>query len=109
MQTSLFDYDLPQSLIAQRPAEPRDSSRLLVLERATGVLSNTATFAILVTIYSTDDLLIANDSRVMPARLHGHKPTGGQVEIFLLRQVDDAGLVWDCLVRGRKLGVRVKR
>lgn len=102
MDTALFDYDLPASFIAQQPAEPRDSSRLLVLHRADGCLEH-RTFRDIGDSLRAGDLLIANDSRVIPARLHGHKPTGGAVEVFLLRQQDGAGLRWECLVRGRRL------
>jgi S-adenosylmethionine:tRNA ribosyltransferase-isomerase len=102
METALFDYDLPQSLIAQQPAEPRDSSRLLVLHRADGRIEH-RTFGAIDDYLRAGDLLVANDSRVIPARLHGHKPTGGEVEIFLLRPQDDDGVRWECLVRGRGL------
>ena len=102
MKTDLFDYDLPQSYIAQQPAEPRDSSRLLVLDRATGQIEH-RTFREIGDYLRAGDLLVGNNSRVIPARLHGHKPTGGAVEIFLLRQVDALGQEWLCLVRGRNL------
>lgn len=102
MKTDLFDYDLPASFIAQQPAEPRDSSRLLVLHRADGRLEH-RTFRDIGDYLQVGDLLVANNSRVIPARLHGHKATGGAVEIFLLRQLDEAGQQWECLVRGRKL------
>src|SRR5690606_23661378 len=102
MDTALFDYELPAAFIAQQPAEPRDSSRLLVLHRADGRLEH-RTFGEIGEYLRAGDLLVANDSRVIPARLHGHKPTGGAVEVFLLRQQDDAGLLWECLVRGRGL------
>lgn len=107
MQTELFDYDLPTSFIAQQPVEPRDSSRLLVLHRQTGLIEHRIFREIGDYLYA-GDLLVANNSRVIPARLHGHKSTGGAVEIFLLRQLDEAGQQWECLVRGRKLGVGVK-
>ncbi len=102
MKTNLFDYDLPPSYIAQQPAEPRDSSRLLVLDRATGQIEH-RTFREIGDYLQAGDLLVGNNSRVIPARLHGHKPTGGAVEIFLLRQVDEPGQEWLCLVRGRNL------
>ena len=102
MDTALFEYELPASLIAQQPAEPRDSSRLLVLHRTDGRLEH-RTFRNIGEYLRAGDLLVANDSRVIPARLHGRKPTGGGVELFLLRQQDDAGLLWECLVRGRGL------
>lgn len=102
MRTDLFDYDLPEHFIAQQPAEPRDSSRLLVLDRATGRVTH-RTFREIGEYLHPGDLLIANDSRVIPARLHARKATGGAVEIFLLRRLDDSGQVWQCLVRGRGL------
>ncbi len=102
MNTALFDYHLPHELIAQQPAEPRDSSRLLVLHRSDGRLEHRC-FADIGEYFRPGDLLVANDSRVIPARLHGRKATGGVVEIFLLRQLDDAGSEWSCLVRGRGL------
>ena len=107
MQTELFDYDLPASFIAQQPVEPRDSSRLLVLHRQDGRIEHRI-FRDIGDYLHAGDLLVANNSRVIPARLHGHKSTGGAVEIFLLRQLDEAGQQWECLVRGRKLGVGVK-
>lgn len=102
MKTDLFDYDLPASFIAQQPVEPRDSSRLLVLHRADGRLEH-RTFHEIGAYLQPGDLLVANNSRVIPARLHGHKKTGGAVEIFLLRQRDELGREWECLVRGRNL------
>lgn len=109
MDTSLFTYDLPAQFIAQQPAEPRDSSRLLVLHRADGRLEH-RTFRDLGEYLRPGDLLVANDSRVIPARLHGRKRTGGLVEIFLLRPRDDDECLWEVLVRGRGLqrGVDIK-
>lgn len=109
MRTELFNYDLPKSFIAQRPAEPRDSSRLLVLDRVTGQIEHSR-FSDISGFLREGDLLVANDSRVVPARLRGRKPTGGAVEIFLLRQLDEEGREWSCLVRGRGLrdGARVE-
>lgn len=108
MKTALFDYHLPQELIAQQPAEPRDASRLLVLERETGAITHRR-FRDIGDYLHAGDLLIANDSRVIPARLLGHKPSGGRVELFLLRALDEAEREWEALVRGRNLveGVQV--
>jgi S-adenosylmethionine:tRNA ribosyltransferase-isomerase len=106
MKTSDFDYDLPQELIAQTPVEPRDASRLLVVDRATVRLAHRH-FADTGDYLRPGDLLVGNNSRVIPARLHGVKETGGAVEIFLLKPNPDAS--WQCLVGGKGLrpGVRV--
>jgi len=124
MKTSEFDYVLPPELIAQTPVEPRDASRLLVVDRATGSLAH-RTFADIPEYLRPGDLLVGNNSRVIPARLHGIKETGGAVEIFLLRPHSTAHAVevpgayritpraeppaWECLVGGKGLrpGVRV--
>lgn len=84
MRASDFDFDLPEELIAQQPAEPRDSARLLVLDRATGELAHRGVRD-LPGYLRPGDLLILNDTRVIPARLFGHKPTGGRVEILVER------------------------
>jgi S-adenosylmethionine:tRNA ribosyltransferase-isomerase len=116
MKTSDFDYHLPPELIAQTPIEPRDASRLLVVDRRSGALAHRR-FADLFEYLRADDLLVGNNSRVIPARLHGTKPTGGTVEIFLVRPTADpeptAGrqpAAWECLVGGKGLrpGVRVQ-
>lgn len=108
MKTALFDYVLPPELIAQQPAEPRDASRLMILDRQTGAITHSV-FREIGNYLRPGDLLVANDSRVIPARLFGHKTTGGKVELFLLRPRDGAGQEWECLVRGRHLveGVEV--
>jgi S-adenosylmethionine:tRNA ribosyltransferase-isomerase len=108
MKTDLFDYPLPPEFIAQQPAEPRDHSRLLVLDRVTGKIEHRRFYEI-GDYLAAGDLLVANDSRVIPARLHGVKESGGAVEIFLLNQQDEEGREWECLVRGRNLrqGVRI--
>lgn len=107
METALFDYELPESYIAQQPAEPRDSSRLMVLHRADGRIEHRI-FREIGDYLRAGDLLVANDSRVIPARLHGRKPTGGEVEVFLLRRRDEEDKVWECLVRGRGLNEGTK-
>ena len=102
MKTSDFYYDLPQELIAQTPLERRDSSRLMVLHRETGKLEHRHFYDI-VDYLQPGDCLVMNDSRVLPARLLGHRvPTGGAVELLLLQ--DKGGGVWECLAKpGRKL------
>ena len=103
MQTSDFDYDLPSSYIAQKPVEPRDSARLLVVHRATGKLEHRV-FCDIGAYLRPGDLLIANESRVLPARLHARKvPSGGQVELLLLSRQDER--TWEALVKGRRTPV----
>jgi S-adenosylmethionine:tRNA ribosyltransferase-isomerase len=100
-----FDYELPQELIAQTPIEPRDASRLLILHRATGVIERRHFYQI-GTYLRPGDVLIANQSRVIPARLLGHRAeTGGAVEVLLLAERPDLGPDhWETLVRpGRRL------
>lgn len=107
MKTSDFFYDLPQELIAQTPLERRDGSRLLTLDKETGAIAHHHFFD-LPQFLRPGDCLVLNNSRVLPARLIGHRPTGGVVEILLL--VDKGGDVWECLVRpGKKLrtGARI--
>ncbi len=102
MKTSDFDYELPQKMIAQTPVEPRDQSRLLVLNRKSGTIEHRRFFEI--TEYlQPGDVLVLNESRVIPARLFGHKVDGGgKVEFLLLNRVGDS--VWESLVRpGRRV------
>ena len=101
MKTSDFYYDLPQELIAQTPLQQRDSSRLLVMDKDSGELSHRH-FSDILEYLRPGDCLVMNDSRVLPARLLGHRPTGGAAEILLLTQKE--GDVWECLAKpGRKL------
>ncbi len=101
MKTSDFNYHLPEALIAQRPLPQRDASRLLVLHRQDGRLEHRH-FTDLGDYLNPGDILVANNSRVIPARLFGHKSSGGRVEILLLEQLSDTR--WKALVGGRKLG-----
>ncbi|MBI3174853.1 MAG: tRNA preQ1(34) S-adenosylmethionine ribosyltransferase-isomerase QueA [Chloroflexi bacterium] len=105
MKTSDFDYHLPESSIAQTPAEPRDSSRLLVLDRATGELDHRI-FREITDYLRAGDLLVLNQTRVIPARIFARKETGGKVELLLLRRRD--ALTWEALVGGKGLGVGKK-
>lgn len=101
-----FDYDLPQELIAQHPMEPRDHSRLLVVDKKTGEIEHKH-FYDLVNYLKPGDVLVFNDTRVIPARLHGTKDTGAHVEVFLLTRRDATD--WEVLVRpGKKLQVGAK-
>ena len=101
MKTADFDFQLPEELIAQTPLERRDASRLLTLDKATGAVAHHH-FYDLPRFLRPGDCLVLNDSRVLPARLIGHRPTGGACEVLLL--VDKEDNLWECLVRpGRKL------
>ena len=103
MKTSDFYYDLPEELIAQTPLEKRDTSRLLALDRRTGEIAHKHFYDIL-DYLNPGDCLVMNDSRVLPARLLGHRPTGGAVEVLLLRDLGDKK--WECLCKpGRKMQV----
>src|SRR5574341_600051 len=99
MKVSDFDYALPESFIAQEPIEPRDSSRLMVLDRATGGIEHRIVRDIVDLLYA-GDVLVMNTTRVIPARLHATKAkTGGTIEILLLSQLDDTQ--WRALVGGK--------
>ena len=98
MKTADFDYELPEASIAQTPLEPRDSSRLLVLHRDTGKLEHRV-FNEIGAYLRAGDLLVLNQTRVIPARLFARKPTGGRVEVLLLRRLDLQ--TWDALVGGK--------
>ncbi len=105
METSFmtkdFWYDLPEELIAQTPLEQRDTSRLMMVDRATGEVSHKHFYDIL-DYLNPGDCLVMNDSRVLPARLLGRRPTGGAVEVLLLRDLGDKK--WECLCKpGRKM------
>ncbi|MDA0735087.1 MAG: tRNA preQ1(34) S-adenosylmethionine ribosyltransferase-isomerase QueA [Chloroflexi bacterium] len=102
MQTSDFDYQLPPDLIAQTPLEPRDASRLMTLDRATGQIDHHH-FSDILNYLRPGDLMVFNQSRVIPARLYGHcKDTNGKVELLLLRRESPG--VWQTLGKpGRRL------
>ncbi len=100
MKTDDFDYDLPPEFIAQTPLEPRDASRLLVLPRQDGELRHTVFSQIGEYPAQAGDILVLNETRVIPARLYARKiPTGGRIEILLLRKEDE--LTWEVLVGGK--------
>lgn len=100
MKRSDFYYDLPEELIAQSPLEERTHSRLLCLDRNTGERKHTY-FYELPNLLKKGDLLVMNNSRVIPGRLIGHRSSGGAVEVLLLRPMEEK--LWECLVRpGRK-------
>jgi len=104
-----FDYDLPPELISQQPIKPRDFARLLILDRESGRLSHRHFFD-LPEILQPGDVLVFNDSKVIPARLPGKKETGGKLEIFLLKKLRKANgpNVWEVLVGGKaKAGQKI--
>ncbi|MCL1819933.1 MAG: tRNA preQ1(34) S-adenosylmethionine ribosyltransferase-isomerase QueA [Oscillospiraceae bacterium] len=104
MRLNDFDFDLPEHLIAQTPIEPRDASRLLYLNRASGAVTHRQ-FTDIIEYLNAGDCLILNDSRVIPARLHGHRDGGtANIEVLLLRQT--APNEWECITRpGKKTRV----
>ena len=100
MKKSDFFYSLPEALIAQTPCERRDASRLMLLNKETGFVEH-AHFHDLPNFLRPGDLLVMNDSRVLPARLIGHRTTGGVIETVLLRDMGEN--IWECLTKpGRK-------
>src|SRR3954454_18996918 len=108
MKLEELDYDLPPELVAQRPAERRDASRLLVYQRASGAVRHRR-FADLPSELPRDALVVVNDTRVVPARLRLRRPGGGAAEVLLLEPVGDG--LWDALARpsarlrpGQRLG-----
>ncbi|HPO12911.1 MAG TPA: tRNA preQ1(34) S-adenosylmethionine ribosyltransferase-isomerase QueA [Candidatus Hydrogenedentes bacterium] len=96
MKTEELNYDLPESLIAQHPAAPRDAARLLVLDRQTKTMQSDV-FRNVARYLKRGDCMVLNDTRVIRARLIGHKPTGARIEIFLLHE--EAPGIWTALVR----------
>ncbi len=100
MRTSDFDYDLPAARIAQIPIEPRHNSRLLVIERGSEQFLH-RNFRDIGSFFSPGDLLVINKTKVIPARILAFKPTGGKVEVLLLRQVEKD--TWECLVGGKRV------
>ena len=101
MKTRDFWYDLPEELIAQTPLQQRDASRLLVLDKESGRVEHKHFYDVL-DYLKPGDCLVMNDSRVLPARLLGCRPTGGAVELLLLKDLGDKK--WECLAKpGRKL------
>ncbi|MEM2925005.1 MAG: tRNA preQ1(34) S-adenosylmethionine ribosyltransferase-isomerase QueA [Methanocellales archaeon] len=99
MRLEDFDYPLPKDLIAQTPVEPRNASRLLVLDCKSGEVAHRS-FADIVDYFQAGDILVLNDSRVLPAKIKGRKTTGGKVELLLIKKLDDA---WECLIKGRNI------
>lgn len=101
MKTRDFWYDLPEELIAQTPLEKRDTSRLCVLDKVSGEVTHRHFYDV-IDYLQPGDCLVMNDSRVLPARLLGHRPTGGAIEVLLLRDLGEKR--WECLCKpGRKM------
>jgi S-adenosylmethionine:tRNA ribosyltransferase-isomerase len=92
-----LDYELPEALIAQAPAEPRDASRLMVLDAAAGTIEH-RTFRDLPLFLRPGDALVLNETKVLPARLKARKPTGGEVELLFLRDLGRNN-AWEALAR----------
>ena len=105
MKTQDFDYPLPEKFIAQTPIEPRDASRLLVLDRQSGRTEHTV-FREIGRYLRPGDLLVLNRTRVIPARFFGVKLTGGRVEVLILRRLDER--TWESLVGGKGLSLGKK-
>ncbi len=102
METADFDYDLPDAAIAQHPVEPRDRARLLI-DRGARRRPEHRHVSDLATFVGPGDVVVVNDTRVLPARLHLAKATGGAVEVLLLAELDQPGS-WEALVRpGRRV------
>ncbi|MFA5644294.1 MAG: tRNA preQ1(34) S-adenosylmethionine ribosyltransferase-isomerase QueA [Patescibacteria group bacterium] len=100
MKLSDFNYNLPSDLIAQEPVSPRDHSRLLIYNRRTQKI-NHQKFYDIVDYLNPGDVLFVNNSKVFSARLKAHKKTGGEVEIFLLKNISQEKNIWQCLIGGR--------
>ena len=101
MKVSDFNYDLPEELIAQHPVEPRDTSRLMTLDKESGAICHKASFHSVLEELQEGDVLIFNNTKVIPARLYGErKGTGGKVEVLLLTPKGEH--LWECLVKPGK-------
>ncbi len=102
MLLSEFDYDLPENLIAQLPADKRENSKMLVLDKFEQTISHKHFYDI-VDLIDKDTLLVLNNTKVMPARLYGNKDTGAKIEIFLLKPMADKGAnLWEVLIKPSK-------
>ena len=103
MKVTEFNYDLPEELIAQTPLEKRDESRLMILNRQEKTIEHN-TFKNIIEYLKPGDVLVRNNTKVIPARLYGKKETGANVEFLLLNNIE--GDKWECIVRpGNKLHV----
>lgn len=108
MKLAEFDYKLPKDLIAQCPVSPRDSSRLLVLSRKSGDISHSRFFEI-DKYLKKGDIIILNNSKVIPARLLGKKETGGKAEVLLIKRIDNSKInTWECLIKTKNPKITTK-
>ena len=106
MKVSDFNYELPEELIAQTPIEKRDESRLMVLNTEKHTIEH-KTFKNIIDYLKPGDVLVRNNTKVIPARLYGRKQTGAKVEFLLLNNIE--GDIWECIVRpGNKLHIGTK-
>lgn len=101
MRLSDFDFALPEQLIAQYPAEKRDESRLMMLDRQRQAIE-VGIFSDITRQFSAGDLLVINDTRVIPARLFGQKETGGKIEVFLVRREPQVAERWTCMTKASR-------
>ena len=98
MKLSHFNFELPDELLAEYPAENRDESRLMVLNRKEQTIEHKM-FKDVIDYFDEDDVMILNDTKVFPARLFGNKEkTGARIEVFLLRELNAEQRLWDCLL-----------
>ena len=98
MKLSHFGFNLPEERLAEHPAENRDESRLMVLDRATGKIKHKV-FKDVIDYFEEDDVMVLNNTKVFPARLFGNKEkTGARIEVFLLRELNEEQRLWDVLV-----------
>lgn len=99
MKRSEFSYDIPEDLVAEYPADPRDSCRMMVVDRESHSLDHSKRFHDLPEYFSEGDVLVVNDTKVYPARLYGQKKkTGADIEVFLLRELNPESRLWDVVV-----------
>jgi S-adenosylmethionine:tRNA ribosyltransferase-isomerase len=98
MKLSQFEFNLPEKLIAEYPADQRDESRLMVVHRDSGKIEH-KTFKDVINYFDDGDVMVMNDTKVFPARMYGNKKkTGAKIEVFLLRELNRESLLWDVLV-----------
>ncbi|HON05027.1 MAG TPA: tRNA preQ1(34) S-adenosylmethionine ribosyltransferase-isomerase QueA [bacterium] len=105
MNNKIFEYELPQDRIAQRPLEKREEAKFMIVNRQTGKIEHSI-FKNIVNFFSNSDVLVLNNTRVIPARLYGKKETGGKIEILLLKKIQPS--IWEVLIRGKiKEGMQI--